>query len=515
MEHDVNHLLTGISPVDGTALPPGRARISTDAEVTAACEAAAAAAPVWGSWTRSARSAALESVGDAIDSAADRLLELAYAETDLPRARLRGELARTAYQARFLAAVVNDAGHLDATVDHARESPMGPLPDLRSMRRPIGPVAVFGASNFPFAFSVIGGDVMSALAAGCPVVIKAHPSHPETSVESFEVLSAALTSAGAPAGTVGLVAGSDAGLALVAAPQVRAVAFTGSPQGARALGNVIAGREDSIPFYAELASINPVIVTSAAAQSRADTIAEQVAAAVTFSSGQLCTKPGVVLVPDDPAGAHLVQRMRERVLSTPAMTVLNERVHELYLEGSRRLLDAGAHVESAAVDLPPTGWWVRPELVEVTDDALTPELLSERFGPVSVIVRYDPERLDALVSALPGSLTASLYAEPNEIADLAGLVDTMTTMAGRVLFDAMPTGVAVGWAQTHGGPWPAATTPETSVGAASVGRFVRPVTWQNAPQELLPPELRDGPDLIPRRVDGVLRLATNEQEVSA
>ncbi|EXG81242.1 aldehyde dehydrogenase (NADP(+)) [Cryptosporangium arvum] len=469
--------------------------------VEALTSAAAAAAPELDALGRAGRARLLRAAADEIETRRDALIATAARETHLGEARLNGEVTRTAYQLRVFADVLDEGSYLEATIDHAGDTPMGPGPDLRRLLVPLGPVAVFGASNFPLAFSVPGGDTASALAAGCPVVLKAHESHPDTSVSAFEALQAAVAAVGAPAGTVGLVHGREAGAELVTDPRITAVGFTGSLGGGQALRALIETRPEPIPFYGELASLNPLVVTPAAAAARAESIADGLVAAVTGSLGQLCTKPGLIFVPADPGGDALVARMAAALAEVPAGPLLNDRVAEGFATIGTALRSRPG-VATAATG---TGEGALPALLTVEATHFTADLAEECFGPLALLVRYESEKeLVEVLSTLPGSLTGTIHSADGD--DLAPLLAVLRPRAGRLLFDAYPTGVLVAWAQTHGGPWPSTNTVHTSVGPTAIRRFLRPLTWQNAPEHVLPEELRDGFRGIPRRVDGVLRI---------
>jgi NADP-dependent aldehyde dehydrogenase len=438
---------------------------TSDAEVHALAEAADEACSALESLGRQGRAALLRDIADRIDAARDQLVEIGHRETAIPVERLRGEAIRTSYQARFFADVLEEGSYLEATIDHAGTTPMGPGPDLRKLLVPIGPVAVFGASNFPLAFSVLGGDTVSALAAGCPVVIKAHHSHPELSRASYELLRVAVDAAQLPEATVGLVHGTSAGARLVAERAIAAVGFTGSLGGGEALMRSIRDRPDPIPFYGELSSINPVIITPGAARARADEIAAGLVASVTTSAGQLCTKPGVVIVPRGEAGDDLLTRVIELTANEPARILLNERITHGYL-------DFVARAKSSAVPdlvmegLPGEG--VAATIFEIDAESVTPDLIEETFGPTTLVIRADPDQLAGVIDALPGSLTATVQGEPDEAELVRTLFDTLRPKAGRLLYGGFPTGVLVAWAQNHGGPWPATNTQYTSVGADSI-----------------------------------------------
>ncbi|MEV6349067.1 aldehyde dehydrogenase (NADP(+)) [Actinoplanes sp. NPDC051851] len=458
-------------------------------EVDAPCRAALAAAGPFEALGRDGRAGLLEALAAALEEQRRPIVAVADRETALGTTRLDGELTRTTYQLRLFAEVLRDGGYLEAAIDHAGDTPMGPRPDLRRMLVPLGPVAVFGASNFPLAFSVPGGDTASALAAGCPVVIKAHGSHPSTSQLCFDVLAGAADRFGAPAGTLGIVHGLQAGIDLVAHPAIRAVGFTGSTAGARALLDVIGRRPDPIPFFGELSSLNPVVVTPAAADARAAEIGAGLAASFTLGAGQFCTKPGLAFVPAGPSGDALVAAASQTVAATPVAVMLNDGIAAAYEKSTSVPRGTALLRTTSATDLPPSAF-------------------EECFGPVATIARYrDETELFAALAALPSSLTATIHRGPGETELPAELTRRLLPHAGRILYDGFPTGVAVSWAQHHGGPWPATNSQHTSVGATAIRRFLRPITWQNAPADLLPAELRDGYDHIPRRIDGTLVLS--------
>lgn len=446
------------------------------------------------------RAAWLRAVADRLDAHRDELVLIADEETGLGAARLQGEVGRTTGQLRMFADVVLDGGYLEAIIDHADPAATPPRPDLRRLLVPLGPVAVFSASNFPFAFSVAGGDTASALAVGCPVVVKAHTGHPRLSRRTAELVASALADAGAPHGTFALIEGREAGIALVEHPGIRAVGFTGSLAGGRALFDRASARPDPIPFFGELGSINPVVVTAAADAERGPALAAGLAGSFQLGAGQFCTKPGVVFVP---RGARLEDELRGHVAATPHR-LLTPAIADGFAAGITTL-SAVPGVELLAGTAPAAGEGAQAAVL-ATDAATlaahADELLTEVFGPATLLVRYgDEDDLPALIAQLEGSLTATVHAGQDE--DVATIVAALSDRAGRVLFDGWPTGVAVTWSQHHGGPWPATTSQHTSVGATAVRRFQRPLVFQDAPQSVLPPALRDGNPLgIPRRVDG-------------
>lgn len=483
------------------------------ADVDRAVRAAHAALPALAD--RSARSALLRAAAEQLEARGAELIAAADRETALGTARLTGELARTAYQLRAFAEVVDEGAFLDAVVDHADpQAAPAPRPDLRRWKVPLGVVAVFAASNFPFAFSVPGGDTASALAAGCPVVAKAHPDHPQTSELTAAALRAAAESVGLPADVLVLVHGRQAGADLVRHPLVSAAGFTGSIAGGRALYDLAAARPVPIPFHGELGSLNPVLVTERAAAERAEEIGAGLGGSFTLGMGQFCTKPGLVFVPDGASGDRLEKALATAAAGAAAGALLDGRMRDNFLAGfAERAALPGVSVPVPAGEQPAPGQEqaVRPGYLSVPAGLLAGEehraLLEECFGPVTVIARYqDLDQVAAVLAGLGGNLTATLHAEPGE-PEAAELLARLAGLAGRVLFGGWPTGVAVAPAMHHGGPYPATTSTSTSVGGTAVERWLRPVVYQSVPQDLLPPELRDGDAAgIPRRVDGVLQL---------
>jgi NADP-dependent aldehyde dehydrogenase len=472
-----------------------------------ACRAAAAARQLAQAGDL-ALAAALRLVAGRLDAAAPELVPVALAESHLTEGRLAGELARTTFQLRLFADLLDEGSASGITVDHADPSwGMGPRPDLRRYLVPLGPVAVFAASNFPFAFSVAGGDTAAALAAGCPVIVKAHPGHPQLSRLTGAVVAAALADAGLPDGTFAAVHGDQAGVHLVRHPRLKAVAFTGSLAGGRALFDLACARPEPIPFYGELGSLNPVFVTPAAAAARRDEIIAGFVGSFTLGAGQFCTKPGLLLAPAD---AGFAGPLAAAVRAVPAAPLLNDRIAAGYAQTTAQL--TGRAGVQALVAGESSAGAPRPSLLTVPAAELlsrTDELATECFGPASVLVPYRSlAELRAVASALPGQLTATVQGQ-DEDPDAPDLIGLLAERAGRVLWNDWPTGVSVTWAQHHGGPYPATTSPlHTSVGPASISRFQRPVSFQGLPDQLLPESLREqNLGRRPARVDGRLRPA--------
>lgn len=478
------------------------------AALNALLDAAVDAAPRLADTPRSARAGALRAVADVLDGAVEELVDLAQQETNLPAARLTGEVARTTNQLRMFADGLEDDSLLDVIIDTADPGAKPvPRPDLRRMQLPVGPVLVFAASNFPFAFSVAGGDFAAAVAAGCPVVVKAHPGHPRTSERTAELTSAGLREAGLPDGTFALIHGQEAGLEVLKDPRIQAASFTGSLHGGRFLFDIANAREHPIPFYAEMGSLNPVFVTPGAVAARGQAIADGYLTSFTLGVGQFCTKPGLLFLP---RGSGLVDRLVEAASTSAPGRMLLDRIHA----GHREVRDALAGRPGIRVlvegEISSDDGTTAPTLLATDVPALlgdTEAILTECFGPTSILVEYDDsDQAVQAARAFGGNLTATVHAEPDE-ADLAArLLRELRDRAGRVVWNGWPTGVAVSWAQHHGGPYPATTAPaHTSVGMTAVRRFQRPVCFQDTPQELLPEELRDAnPAGILRRVDGRL-----------
>lgn len=494
----------------------GTARAATFAEATPAEVDAAVAAAVTAFRTTRALPAAvvagfLDRVAEEVDGLGDRLLDVASAETGLPLPRLRAERARTCEQLRSFSRLLREGWYVDAIIDPPDTAAV-PIarPDVRRMLLPTGPVAVFGASNFPLAFGVAGGDTASALAAGCPVVVKGHPGHPETSELCGRAISAAVAAAGLPPGTFSLVQGRThaTGHRLVEAPGIAAVGFTGSERGGRALFDLAARRPVPIPVFAEMGSINPVVITRAAVTARGEDIAREALDSVLLGNGQFCTKPGLLLVPGGAAGDALVDRMVGLLEEREPACMVNEQV----LTALRRRLDetvvtAGEAAVHRGRRGPAAGIVQEAALVVVGAQTVLddPELMSEHFGPVSLIVRYaSDEELSRVLDRLPGGLTATLQAEPEDVSGADGVLSALREKAGRLIWNGYPTGVSVTGAMHHGGPYPASTAAaHTSVGWTAIRRFMRPVAYQGVPDELLPPALQDANPLqILRLVDG-------------
>jgi NADP-dependent aldehyde dehydrogenase len=478
---------------------------STPDEVASLVRAASKGAPWLAALTREARADLLAAVAQRLEKHCAEIVAVAERETALGEGRLRGEVVRTAYQLRFYGDVIREGGYLDVSIEHTGKLPTGPRPDLRRTAVPLGPVAVFGPSNFPLAFGVLGTDTASALAAGCPVIAKAHASHPETSELTAAIAGDALVSHGAPPGVLAIVHGRKAGLNLVTSAPITAVGFTGSLTGGRFLADLAAARPTPIPFYGELGSVNPLVVSPAAARARAAEIGAGFAASMTLGGGQYCTKPGILLLPAGSDGDNVHECVVKALRETAAVTLLNDATREAFVSGTTRA--AAMAQDSVGYSSSPVGRRIWPVLLEtdakVLLDSPTHELLDEHFGPFALVVRYaDLGEAESVLELLPPALTGTLHTVSDD-PDAARLMARLAQRSGRVVFNGYPTGVTVSWGMQHGGPYPASTSLFTSVGASAVRRFIRPVTFQDAPLALLPDELREVPSMpLPRRIDG-------------
>ncbi len=486
-----------------------------DEDLERVLDRAGAAAPILAEASIEDRAVALVAIADALDVHRAELVAAARAETGLPGARLAGELTRTCVQLRMFAQEVRAGAFLDVVVDRADpQFVLGPRPELRRYQIPVGPVLVFAASNFPFAFSVAGADTAAALAAGCAVILKAHPGHPRTSELTATVVREALASVDVPDGAFALITGVRSGTRALQDPRVAAAAFTGSVAGGRALFDIAAARPNPIPFYGELGSINPVVITRGALDERLDEIATGFVGSFTLGTGQFCTKPGLLLVP---AGSAVVDRIAELTAQVAETRMLTSKI----TQGYRARLDTvsgvagvevlvtgtGAETQDGDTDTVPT---VSPSLLLAPIAQLdeTSTLLEESFGPAAVIAEYhSDDDVEKVLTHIQGTLTVTLHVAARPSADEVEQVRAWgrlaATRAGRVVFNGWPTGVAVTPAQHHGGPYPATTAiAHTSVGTAAIRRFLRPVVYQDAPDEVLPPAVQDANPLrVPRVIN--------------
>ncbi|MGB7546865.1 MAG: aldehyde dehydrogenase (NADP(+)) [Terracidiphilus sp.] len=504
-----------LNPQTGAALPP-LYHSATPAEVDEAAELAAQAFASYSQTSGKTRAAFLRRAAEGFEAQRQELAERAHLETALPMPRLLGEVGRTAGQLRLFAGVVEEGSWVQARIDPALpdRQPL-PRPDIRSMLRPLGPVVVFGASNFPLAFSVAGGDTASALAAGCPVIVKAHPAHPGTSEMAAQIISAAVAAEGLHPGVFSLVfdAGFEAGTALVRHPLIRAVAFTGSLRAGRALMDLAAVRPDPIPCFTEMSSGNPVFVLPGALRKGQAELAKSLFGSFTLGAGQFCTKPGIVLVTEAPERAAFFDELKSLVEKSQPFTLLTAGIARTYEKSTAERAGQVGLAASGHKPESPAGFVAEAKLFAVDSQEFLYEtgrgggqqcLSEEIFGPDTLVVTADEIDLKLIAQGLAGHLTATILGDEDDLAAHRELIQVLEQKAGRLIFNGFPTGVEVTHAMVHGGPYPATSDARfTSVGSLAIYRFARPVCFQGFPQALLPPELQDAnPLAITRLRDG-------------
>ncbi|HEY1997015.1 aldehyde dehydrogenase (NADP(+)) [Paraburkholderia sp.] len=504
--------IKAVNPATGSELEPTFGGASA-AQLDEACALAAQAFDVYRETSLEARAAFLEAIAQNILDLGDTLVERCVAESGLPRARIEGERGRTVGQLRLFAAVVREGDFLGVRIDPAMPERQ-PLPrvDLRLRHIALGPVAVFGASNFPLAFSVAGGDTASALAAGCPVIVKAHPAHPGTSELVGLAVQKAVRDCAMPEGTFSLLfdSGLETGQGLVADARIKAVGFTGSRRGGTALMNLAAARREPIPVYAEMSSINPVLLFPHALAARAEAIGKAFAGSLTLGAGQFCTNPGLILAVDGPELERFIAAASAALSDAQAATMLTPGIHAAYEAGVARMATQ-ADVATAARGATGTLNQGRAALFTTTAEAFSrnPALHEEIFGAASLIVRCaNLAAMRDLLDTLEGQLTIALHLDDADHADAQGFLPALERRAGRILVNGFGTGVEVGHAMVHGGPHPATSDGRsTSVGSLAINRFLRPVSYQDVPDALLPEALKtSNPLKLNRRLDGKLQL---------
>ena len=499
-------IVNSVDATTGQALPYDFYQ-ATGQEVDRAACAAAAAYPAYKALSAERRAAFLDAIADELDALDDQFVALVCRETALPAARIAGERGRTSGQMRLFATVLRRGDFYAARIDQAlpERTPL-PRPDVRQYRIGLGPVAVFGASNFPLAFSTAGGDTASALAAGCPVVFKAHSGHMATAEQVADAILRAAERTGMPQGVFNMIYGAGVGEALVKHPSIQAVGFTGSLKGGRALCDMAAARPQPIPVLAEMSSINPVIILPQALQVRSATVARELAASVVQGCGQFCTNPGLVIGLRSPAFTAFIEQLAGQINEQPAQTMLNAGTLRSYAKGVSQLAEH-ALVEHLA-GLAQQGAQAQPQVFKADVRLLLegdPVLQEEVFGPTTVVIEVqDAAQLDAAIQSLHGQLTATLIGEPEDLQQFGGLTPLLEQKVGRILINGYPTGVEVCDAMVHGGPYPATSDARgTSVGTLAIDRFLRPVCFQNYPDSLLPEPLKNANPLgIQRLVDG-------------
>lgn len=480
------------APATGTA---HSFSVGTPAMIDKACLAAEAAFASYSQTTPQERAVFLETIADEIDARADAITEIGSQETGLPQGRLQGERGRTTGQLKLFASHIRDGNYLDRRFDEALpdRAPI-PRPDLKLVQRPIGPVAVFGASNFPLAFSTAGGDTASALAAGCPVVVKGHSAHPGTGEIVGDAIAAAVEKCKLHPGVFSLVQGGkrDVGQSLVQHPLINAVGFTGSLGGGRALFDLCAARENPIPFFGELGSVNPMFLLPQATQSRGEAIGAGWAGSLTMGAGQFCTNPGVAIVIEGPHADAFINAASEGLSNIDTQTMLTDGIADAYRDGTKRIGST-----TGVTELMGTSCSTRdaaPYLFQTTGDAWlkNEELGEEVFGPLGVVVIVkDLAEMTAIAKQLKGQLTCTIHMDDGDTDAANALVPTLERKAGRLLVNGFPTGVEVSDTMVHGGPYPASTNfGATSVGTMAIRRFLRPVCYQNFPDAILPTDLK-------------------------
>jgi 2,5-dioxopentanoate dehydrogenase len=502
--------IRAFDPTAGRELEPAYF-YGDSSDVDASCAAAAAAFADYRCTTAEQRAKFLETIAANIEAVKDAVVERAAAESGLPQARLTGEVGRTTGQLRLFAGVLREGSWNEARIDPALpdRTPL-PRPDIRQRSVPLGPVAVFGASNFPLAFSVAGGDTASALAAGCPVVVKAHDAHPGTSEIVGRAITDAVAAAGLPAGIFSLLYGfgPDLGVALVTDPRIKAVGFTGSRSGGEALVAAAAGRPEPIPVYAEMSSINPVFLLDGALASRGADLGRAFVGSLTLGSGQFCTNPGLVIAVDGPALDTFIGSARDAIAQSAATPMLTPGIADAFANGVTELSgEADLIVRGAPSDSDTT---CRAALfaTDVNSFLKSDTLQAEVFGSSSLVVRCaDAAEMRTVAENMEGQLTATVHADLSDLDEARALLPLLELKAGRILFDGWPTGVEVCHAMVHGGPSPATSDSRTtSVGARAIERYLRPVCYQDVPKSLLPSAIADGnPDNLWRRIDGRLQ----------
>ena len=507
MSREGTHTFRGINPVNGEALSPEYAEATTD-EINRAGEFAHQAFQVYRKTSPEQRAKFLDQIATEIEKLGDALIQRAMAETGLPEGRFKGERGRTCGQLRMFARLIREGSWVDARIDTA-DPDRKPFPkaDIRYVNIAIGPVGIFGASNFPLAFSVAGGDTASALAAGCTVVVKGHPAHPGTSELVGHAIIEAAKATSMPEGVFSMLHGTshEVGMGIVTHLRIKAIGFTGSYRGGKAIFDAANQRKEPIPVYAEMGSTNPVFILPEALKTRGEEIAKGLSGSVTLGVGQFCTNPGLVIGMGGEELDQFTQQTGGFLKDIDPGPMLTGGIQKAYYKGVEKLeaaIDTVAVGHSGA-----TKTAAHSRLFQTSGDILlkNPSLAEEVFGPSSIIVSADQKsQLMEIAEQLDGHLTATLHGTDDELEEYADLIAILEQKVGRLLINGFPTGVEVCHSMVHGGPFPATTNSRsTSVGTAAIFRFARPVCYQNFPQSLLPDVLKDGNPLgIWRMVDG-------------
>jgi NADP-dependent aldehyde dehydrogenase len=497
------------NPATGVKLEPAFYE-ATDQEINEAIQKASDAFQRYRNVSGKDKATFLETIADELVALGDVLIKRCMEETGLPEARLTGERGRTVGQLKLFASLLREGSWVDARIDTAdpERKPL-PKPDVRSMQRALGPVGVFGASNFPLAFSVAGGDTVSALAAGCPVVFKAHPAHPGVCEMVGLAIQRAIKKTGMPNGTFSMINGpsTQVGMALVRHPSITAIGFTGSHRGGKALFDEANKRPVPIPVYAEMGSTNPVFILPDALKERKEKIAQDLAAAVTLGVGQFCTNPGLVFVPNSDEGSQFKEALSSSLKGIGAGVMLTSGIRGSFQKGIEKLSSRNGVEVLAKGASDGGGSRGAAHLLHASINSFLedPTLEEEVFGPSTLAVTADTkEQLIQAAKNISGHLTATLHGTEKDLSEYADLIAILEQRVGRLIINGYPTGVEVCHAMVHGGPFPATTdSRSTSVGTGAITRFTRPVAYQNFPKSLLPAELQDGNPLeIWRLVNG-------------
>lgn len=508
-QHEGTRPVTAVNPASGEGLTPEFWPASSN-EIEEAALGAAQAFDGYRHTTPADRATFLRTIASNLEAMRPELVARAMDETGLPEPRLQGELSRTTNQLNLFATEVELGEHQGVRVDHAQpDREPAPAPDLRQRQIPLGPVLVFGASNFPFAFSTAGGDTASALAAGCPVVVKAHNSHAGAAELAGHAITNAVRSCGLPGGVFSLVfgPGTSVGQQLAAHPAIKAIAFTGSQNGGTALMSTATQRPEPIPVYAEMSSINPVIVLPQAAEARVSEIVDGFVGSLTLGAGQFCTNPGLVFVPASKMD-DFHDRLEARLAEQVGQTMLSQGIADAYAAGCARIEASGAR--RIANGSPGAGQNAPAPVVFALSGAewaAEPSLQEEVFGAAALVVTYEAEaELRSALESLQGQLTITIHADHPDSTSVSGLLPILERKAGRLLMNDWPTGVEVNHTMVHGGPFPATSDSRTtSVGSLAITRFQRPVAYQGFAESLLPLAAREeNPWGLPRRVGGAL-----------
>ena len=503
---DGNGTFTAVDAASGEPMAPDFAEATED-DVATACAAAAEAQKVFGALPLAERARFLRLAADKIDALGDALTQRAMAESGLPEARLNGERGRTVGQLRLFADEVEGGAWQGLRIDHADPARTPPKPDLRLRKIPLGPVAVFGASNFPLAFSVAGGDTASAFAAGCCVVVKGHPAHPGTSEMVAGAIAEAVAESGLPAGVFSMLSGTrnDLGEALVKDPRITAVGFTGSRGGGLALMEHAANRPVPIPVYAEMSSINPVVLMPARLEAGVEELAAAYVASLALGAGQFCTNPGLLFVVEGDAADRFIEGVRQALPDVAAQTMLTRGIKSAYAKATAVLTGMdGAELVGTGAEGSATCGQAHVYTLSGAAFRENEDFQDEVFGPSSLIVRCTGlDEIVQILAGLEGQLTATLHMAEADHAEAARLLPVLEQIAGRIIANTWPTGVDVTHAMVHGGPFPATSDGRsTSVGTLAIDRFLRPVSYQDMPETLLPQDLKDDASVTLVRKDG-------------